>query len=242
MQDQPHCTATSKRSGQPCHNRPMNGRAVCRMHGGKSRKGLNHPSTTHGRYSQDLLLRMMHDYEAGKLDPEALVLLDEIGLSTAMIQQTLRSSQLPAFWGELQDLYEKVCHLYLDGLVFLGGHPSAQELTALLTRPEGGELGRALGELGEQIEKGRECYSLDTPTIETVTKLLESKRRLVESETKRFSDQGWLWPFPKVQAYVGRILSCVRRHVPEEMLVRISDDIRAGTLPADPAAARRPVK
>ena len=43
------CSARSKRNKQRCKNFACLDRAVCRMHGGKSRRGLNHPNFRHGR-------------------------------------------------------------------------------------------------------------------------------------------------------------------------------------------------
>ena len=47
------CTAKSKRSGKQCNNYPMNGKNVCRMHGGKSTGPPkdNQNALIHGAYS-----------------------------------------------------------------------------------------------------------------------------------------------------------------------------------------------
>lgn len=239
MQEHRQCTATSKRSGKRCRNPPMDGRAVCRMHGGKSPRGLAHPSTTHGGYSKDLVARSMRDHQTNRLHPELLELSEDAALSQTLIQEALRSSQLPEYWAELRALYEKVCRLYIDGLVFLGEQPSAQELAELLMRPEGGELGRALGELGEQIAKGKDRFSIDLPTMVDVARLIEVRRRVVKTENARFTDQGLMWPIPRVQAYVGQLITCVRQYVDNATMARIADDFRAragGSPPSDNGA------
>lgn len=55
--DAPRCSATSKRSGQPCCNPAVRGWSVCRMHGagGGSKPGKAHPNYTHGARSQEAL-------------------------------------------------------------------------------------------------------------------------------------------------------------------------------------------
>jgi hypothetical protein len=47
------------RSGEPCKNTPCRGRSRCRMHGGKSWRGIVHPSYRHGRRSRDLLAQLV---------------------------------------------------------------------------------------------------------------------------------------------------------------------------------------
>ena len=62
MQASPRCTATSKRSGEPCKNAAVRGWSVCRMHGarGGSKPGKEHPAYVHGLRSQEYLkLRAM---------------------------------------------------------------------------------------------------------------------------------------------------------------------------------------
>jgi len=49
------------RAGGLCQNAPMaNGR--CRMHGGKSLRGIASPRFKHGRYSKDLVARLAGRY------------------------------------------------------------------------------------------------------------------------------------------------------------------------------------
>jgi hypothetical protein len=48
------CSAKRKRSGCRCKNYACRGRGACRMHGGKSLSGCNHPNFRHGRCSKVL--------------------------------------------------------------------------------------------------------------------------------------------------------------------------------------------
>jgi hypothetical protein len=48
------CTAKSKRSGQRCRNYACRGRSTCRMHGGRCKRGEDHPNYAHGRYSKEM--------------------------------------------------------------------------------------------------------------------------------------------------------------------------------------------
>jgi hypothetical protein len=64
------CTAKSKRSGERCKNYACRGRGTCRMHGGKSPRGIGHPNTKHGMYSKGIAAIV----GAGKLCPRCATL------------------------------------------------------------------------------------------------------------------------------------------------------------------------
>lgn len=67
----------------------MVGSNVCYHHGGKSPKGLAHPSTKSGRYSKYLPARLAERYEAALTDPDLLALRDEIALTDADVGRIL---------------------------------------------------------------------------------------------------------------------------------------------------------
>ena len=48
------CAASSKRSGVRCKNYACRGRDTCRMHGGTSRRGMEHPNYKTGLHSKDV--------------------------------------------------------------------------------------------------------------------------------------------------------------------------------------------
>ena len=84
-----HCTAKSKRSGQPCRNKPVTGRTVCRMHGGKSRRGIAHPNYQTGRYAKDLPPHLAKEFTAN-LESETLTSLrEDLALSDIRISELL---------------------------------------------------------------------------------------------------------------------------------------------------------
>ena len=55
FQKSPRCTATSKRTRQPCQAPAVRGYTVCRFHGAKggAPKGRRHGQYKHGHYSQE---------------------------------------------------------------------------------------------------------------------------------------------------------------------------------------------
>lgn len=50
------------RAGPPCRNWSMRGPSRCRMHGGRSLRGLASPIFKHGRYSRDIIAFQMWYY------------------------------------------------------------------------------------------------------------------------------------------------------------------------------------
>lgn len=72
LRDAPRCTATAKRSGQPCKAPAVRGWSVCRVHGvgGGAPSGPTHPNHRHGLRTKEarLFRRMITvlSYEAGK--------------------------------------------------------------------------------------------------------------------------------------------------------------------------------
>ena len=85
------------RSGAPCKNAPVTGANRCRMHGGKTPRGVALPQTRHGRYSKDLPTRLLARYEEAVTDPELLNLSSEIALVDSMTRDVLESlEQVPA--------------------------------------------------------------------------------------------------------------------------------------------------
>src|SRR5690606_16759421 len=67
-----------------CRNQPVTGSKRCRMHGGASPRGEDHPSFKHGRYSQHLPKRIaekMHRFA----DADPLDLTEEMMLAKAIL-------------------------------------------------------------------------------------------------------------------------------------------------------------
>ena len=84
-----HCTANCKRTGQACRNRPVRGRTVCRMHGGKTPRGIAHPSFKSGRYSKDLPTNLAARYEESLKSDSLKSLLDDLSLCDLRISELL---------------------------------------------------------------------------------------------------------------------------------------------------------
>jgi hypothetical protein len=84
-----YCTATSKRTKQPCRARAMRGVNVCYHHGGRSLRGFAHPNYRHGYYCKPrdlLLLVAFHAYRDAYRNAQHAGILEE--LAVTMPRQT----------------------------------------------------------------------------------------------------------------------------------------------------------
>jgi hypothetical protein len=93
-----------KRDGSRCRKRPAVGRTRCRLHGGESPRGANHPRFKNGRYSRYLPKGLRDKYE--RLSPVAADLSrrDDISLTRFRINQLLsllKGDDAALLWKEL---------------------------------------------------------------------------------------------------------------------------------------------
>lgn len=103
------------RDGSPCQKHPVKGAERCHLHGGRSRKGPDHPGWKHGLYSKHAgpelseILDELEDVDSESLiDPKS-----EIKLMQALI---LHSKALKREVSDLEDL-ERLSRI-VDRLVF----------------------------------------------------------------------------------------------------------------------------
>src|SRR5215218_3731776 len=94
------------RSGGECRQPAMaNGR--CRMHGGRSPRGVAHPSFKTGRFSRSIPSRLSQSYEEALADPRKLELADELAVIVARNREMLES----LYSGESDGLWRRlICH------------------------------------------------------------------------------------------------------------------------------------
>jgi hypothetical protein len=86
--DVPACGAR-RRDGGRCRQPGMQPSGRCRLHGGKSPRGLASPLTKTGRYSRDLPTRVAARYESALADPTLLSLRDDVAVLQAAITDVM---------------------------------------------------------------------------------------------------------------------------------------------------------
>lgn len=192
------------RSGAPCKGKAMsNGR--CRMHGGKSLSGIASPRYKHGRYSVHLPARMAADYEASLDDPDLLSLRTQIAVTEARWRDLLKrvdTGEAGQIWSELQEALK----VFLSAQVV--GDPLGQEV--------------ALSEMKSLISRGQS----DSAIWAEIGQVMELRRKLGESETKRLIAMQQMMTTGQVMLFLGQIEQAVKRHVDDpHILGAIAEDI-----------------
>jgi hypothetical protein len=110
IRDAPRCTARSKRTGQLCTQPVCRGRTKCRLHGGRSRRGLAAPAWKNGRYSRALPADLAGTYEQARTDGELVGLRDELALVDVRINELLEgldADDPSAVWREVYAAIER---------------------------------------------------------------------------------------------------------------------------------------
>lgn len=186
------CKARSKRSGEQCKKDAMLGREVCLAHGGRSPIGVASPNLKHGRSSRDLPTRLHQRYHEFLSDRRYVELRDEVAVIDVFISQALRgldTGDSSWFRKELMRTWKALLKARRDG--------DAEEMTKLMN------------DLGELIEThhGPQAAEAD------VVKLIQQRKRLVESERKRRIEEQHMVAIEEVMVFAGAMLEAVRRNV-----------------------------
>jgi hypothetical protein len=186
------CQAKSKRSQQQCKKDAMINRHLCAYHGGKSLRGIAHPSFKTGVTSSYMLpLRMRDDYQTALSDPKLLELKDEIAVVQARAKD-LVSRVDSGESGHLWKLLQQACEA--------------------LTRAQGGaEQLAAINEMRALITRGTADYAAWTEALKTI----DQKQRLVESERKRAVELHQTITLDRLNPLIYAIIDYVRRRITE---------------------------
>lgn len=194
------CGAKTRAGGQ-CRRAPMaNGR--CNLHGGKSLAGLAHPNATSLRYSKVLPERLLLRYQTAAADRELLVLREEIALVDARIEDLIRRVETGES-GELWRLLQQTM---------------AEAVKKPLATPE-----TTLALVMELVDRGVADYQ----AWDEVSRAIEQRRRLAESERKRLVEAQQIITIEQSMALLGAVVEVVRDNIHDrKTLATISEGIR----------------
>jgi hypothetical protein len=187
------------RTGKPCQSYPMpNGR--CRMHGGASLAGIASPSFKDGRRSRYLPYRMLSQYEASINNPELLALREEIAVLDARVSDLMSrvdSGEAGAAWKQAQETLIAI------------NTAIAEQKTA--------DLRIALTIMDKTVNRGLSDYF----AWDEIWKLVEQRRRLVESERKRLVEMQQVIGVDRAMVLVAAIIDVLRRHIADRKLLSV---------------------
>lgn len=189
------------RGGSPCKNAAMpNGR--CRMHGGRSLRGVSHPRFSHGRYSRDVIAGLTSRYREALTDRKRFDLTEDIALLDTHLAQTLQEGESLQGWKDARDAWKAVDDALLGG--------------------DARMLKRAHRELGDILKGGLFDYAHRAE----VRTALESRKRLVEAEHKHRIDKRFALTYEEAMTQIAEMVDIIRKRVKDRDLLRaITDDI-----------------
>jgi len=180
-----------------------NGR--CRMHGGMTPVGPAHPAFKHGRHSKFLPARLAGRYQEAIDDPHLLELRSEIALldvRIADVVQRVDTGESGKLWSELKSVMEG----------FL----------AELTKRNADRMREPLQRMEHLIDQGTH----DTAVWDELGRLLDQRRKLVESERKRLVEMHQMLTTEEAMTLLAAVVDTIRRHVVDRgALAAISADL-----------------
>lgn len=167
------CSAKSKRSGERCKRHASIGRTVCRMHGGATPRGVDHPSWRGKGYSKDLPTQLRDRFAASVDDPDLSSCRNELALIDARLGELFEKGVTRVTEWErvfhLVDLRRKVANTEARREATLMNYLSPAQASAFIgcitqlilqEAPEVQKrmlagLGRLMAERGHPIERQR---------------------------------------------------------------------------------------
>ncbi|MDH5664670.1 MAG: hypothetical protein OEY10_00030 [Nitrosopumilus sp.] len=183
------CKARTRQTGKQCGRAASVGRNVCRLHGGESLAGgPSHPSFKHGKYSKFLPKRLLENYETALNDTELLTLRNEIGLIDSRLIELFGSldvGESGALWQELQRSVKKY---------------KAENENALDT-----ELERIFSIVNDGYK--------DYKVWQEVYLVAEQRKKLVESERKRYVEMGQIITTTQASTLMAHIVNVIKDNV-----------------------------
>lgn len=188
----------SKRSGARCKRHAAPGYDVCAIHGGKTPRGIASPHAKTLRHSQHLPAGLFDRYQQAAADPDLLNLSAEIALTDARIDDLLGrldEGDLAGAWVKLQDAFDTF---------------------RVATATNDADLrAEAMMDMAALIEQGAN----DQLTWTQLSELMNDRRRLVQTETKRRLAMQKMISADEGMALVVALANIVRTHVHDRTIL-----------------------
>jgi hypothetical protein len=204
-----------KRDGSPCHKHPMTGRNKCKLHGGASLIGAQHPGAKTLKYSKDIVGKRFADtYTEAMTDPKLLELKDDIAITQARVAELLKNVD----YGESIKAWKTLRKLY-DDFIFASRMGNADDAAECIT------------EIGKLIKNGYD----QNATWEEIYKAQSHKRKLTETENKRQNELNQMMTHEQAMNLLTFVASVIKQRVAQfvpgekgqELMATIGRDISA---------------
>lgn len=188
------------RDGSQCKNPPVTGSKRCRMHGGKSLRGIASPTFKTGKYSKDMPTRLAARYEQNLADPMLVELRSELALTDARIGELLASTSISGAaqsWldagKELKSLESAIYdpNRSVDQVV-----AGLEALKSILNRPD------------------------DRETWQELYQAIELRRKLADSQMAQAKANGSMIHVDQMMLLAGALLGLIKENITDKQILR----------------------
>lgn len=204
----PICGALrSDNSGKICHSPPGANSNRCRLHGGKTPRGIESANYKHGRYSNALFAKSIAEaYQQALDDPDYMAMRTDMALTTARINQLLERIDT----GESMQAWK-------------AAQKATTNLRDCLADDDAVGANEALTVLEEVILQGISDYY----TWEEIRQSQEHKRKMAGSELKLLQAKEQFITAEQAMVLISQIIKIIRDNITDkELLDTISAKIR----------------
>jgi hypothetical protein len=174
----------------------------CRLHGGKSPRGLASPNLRTGRYSRDLPVRIATRYEAALSDPELLSVRDDVALLQSAITDLMAEMAAAEAGPDLDAI--------LEAIETISGGWKAWEWS---------KMEAELARLRELVGARREQRA----SLREVRELIKEKAQRVQQENRLLADRQQLITVEQYLLGMKALGAAVRRMVDDPDTLRAID-------------------
>lgn len=188
------CQAWNPNQGRQCLAlaKVSDGKDKCTKHGGRSRSGIASPSFKTGRYSKQLPVRMLEQFEEMRADPELLNLRDDIALVEARIADLLTrvdTFEAGTWWKRARKAYD--------------------DLIVQMRQGNNDAVAACLNDLNRFIGAGGQDYAV----WDEIMRLEEQKRKLTDSERRRLVDMQYMVTAQQAWSVIIDLMNSVTTNV-----------------------------
>lgn len=207
----PRCQAWNGNQGRQCMALAMvrYSKDKCRVHGGKSPAGMDSPSFKTGKHSKYLAIRHLGAYEEFRNNPEKLNQQDEIALVDTRIADLMGridSAEAGIWWKRARKAYD--------------------DLMVQMRKGNNEAVAACLNDLNRFIGAGSQDYAV----WDEIIRLVDQRRRLVESERRRLVEMQQMITSQEAWVLISALMESVNENVSDPAIrARVNSDFIRNT-------------
>lgn len=204
-----------------CGLAPLKGRTRCKLHGGKSKRGVESGTFKTGERSRFVPQRYLADAERAMADPDVMSVRFDFALAEARNAELLRSIDAAS-----------------SIEAWLQARGAADRVKAALGKSPAPKVKAALDRLLEVVSGGTSAANAERSAWKELRNNMRVRARLVEVERRRLEAMGATMSAEQALALAARLAAIVNEHVQDPAVrQRIADEILAAGASSAPAAA-----